>query len=153
MVRWLLQHGGDPLLKQSTGDTSLHLASSQGHIDVVRLFFGRPVEDKKCDDDKQWVSSHSLQTVVNTAGETAIVPAVRNGHADVVRLLLAMNSSVETKASNGRSLLMVAAEYGHENVCSLLLANKANIEFTHHGETPLTLAVWTGALEVVQLLL
>jgi ankyrin repeat protein len=153
MCRWLLLHGGDPLLKQSTGDTSLHLASSQGHLDVVRLFFGKPVEDKKDNRDRRWIDSHQLITTVNTAGESAVVPAVRNGHVDVVRLLLAENAHVDTKAANGRSLLMIASEQGHENVCALLLHQKANIEFTHIGETPLTCAVWTGVTEVVQLLL
>ncbi|SDU12603.1 ankyrin repeat domain-containing protein [Halopseudomonas salegens] len=41
VVQILLEHGGDPTIRDQTGKTSLELAREKGHADIVDLFEGR----------------------------------------------------------------------------------------------------------------
>lgn len=76
-VEYLLQHGGDPNVKDHAGWTPLHEACNHGHLKVVELLLQH-------------------KALVNTTGyqnDSPLHDAAKNGHLDIVKLLLSYGAS------------------------------------------------------------
>ena len=131
-----LLRGTDVEAKNDNGLTALMLASSKGHLEIVRLLIeaGANVNAKRDD----W---------------TALMSASRNGHAQVVRLLVDAGADVNTKGSDGWTPLMLASWEGHLEVVRLLVDAGADVNTKgSDGWTALMWASLKGHLEVVRLL-
>jgi ankyrin repeat protein len=87
VVKLLLERGADPVIATRTGWTPLMEASSQGHLEVVRVLLGHPSA-------KATINHHR-----DDYGRTALWWACFNGRGEVVRELLE-NGADPTIASN-----------------------------------------------------
>uniref|UniRef100_A0A8C3G4A9 Ankyrin repeat domain 39 n=1 Tax=Cyclopterus lumpus TaxID=8103 RepID=A0A8C3G4A9_CYCLU len=104
-VKFLVQKGTDPNLRDSAGYTALHYASRSGHHPVCQFL----LETGAC---------ASPQT---SGGATPLHRSAYCGRLDVVRLLLHHRADPMICDDDGASPLHKAAEQGHEEVCELLL--------------------------------
>ncbi|KAM9858457.1 ankyrin repeat domain-containing protein 39 [Aulostomus maculatus] len=104
-VKYLIQKGTHPNLRDSSGYTALHYASRSGHLAVCECL----LEKGAC---------ASPQT---PGGATPLHRSAYCGHADVVGLLLHHRADPMLCDDDGASPLHKAAEQGHEEVCQMLL--------------------------------
>jgi uncharacterized protein len=92
VARVLLERGADPTIVDRWGRTPMMLASSQGHLEDVRLLLGHP----------------SAKATTNRRGhnrETALWKACFYGHAGVARLLLASGADPTIADKNGTTAM------------------------------------------------
>ncbi|EFX03632.1 nacht and ankyrin domain containing protein [Grosmannia clavigera kw1407] len=80
--------------------------------------------------------------------------AAASGNEAAMSMHLDVGADIESKDSNGRTLLSLAAMKGRRSVVTLLIKAGANIESQdNEGWTPLSLAVANGHEAVTELLL
>ncbi|MCP4745730.1 MAG: hypothetical protein GY874_06250, partial [Desulfobacteraceae bacterium] len=146
--KWL-DAGADVDVNQvdNDGQTPLHRAAKEGHIDVVDALLLHPGADvNKADDEGwtplNWAAEEGHTDVVNALlshpgidvnqandnGWTPVYRAARNGHIEVVKLLLSHPNSCDkievNKADDeGWTPLNWAAEEGHTDVVNALLSH------------------------------
>ncbi|GBB99504.1 hypothetical protein RclHR1_03540023 [Rhizophagus clarus] len=99
-------------LKDDQGNTALHMASANGHLEIVRFII-------------QTLGS-SLKKIVNTQNDSGNTPlhwSALNGHEKVVELLIKNGSDAKTKNRAGRTPMFEAQQNNHEKVVEFLLAN------------------------------
>jgi len=104
VVEQLLRAGAQSEAANKKGGTALVTASSEGHVEVVRLLLAAGAD-------------------VNAAynnGHTSLIAAASHGHEGVVRLLL--NAGADTAATNkkGMDAAALATEGGHDAIARLL---------------------------------
>uniref|UniRef100_A0A1I7RUI2 Ankyrin-2 n=1 Tax=Bursaphelenchus xylophilus TaxID=6326 RepID=A0A1I7RUI2_BURXY len=122
----------------SNGLNALHLASKEGHNEVVRELIRRGAE----------VDSSTRK------GNTALHIASLAGQDIIVTILVENGANVNAQSLNGFTPLYMAAQENHENVVRYLLAHGANQALaTEDGFTPLAVALQQGHDRVVALLL
>ncbi|CAG2256755.1 unnamed protein product [Mytilus edulis] len=134
----------DTTIKNICGESGLHLASGNGHIEVVKLLVDVGM---------------NLNDTTN-AGSTPLHMACRKGQFDIVKYLLdlngkALNSRVDTsiKETDGWSALHTACSNGHLEVVKLLIDVGMNLnDTTKNNSTPLHMACQNGHYETVKYL-
>lgn len=168
LVELLLRSKADWNAIDNSKLTALHLASLNGHADIVRKLLEIPEVDTNAQDEQN---------------ETALHLAVKNGHQSTIEWLLAYFANVNAKdkkgftplhlaagrrgptivklilggkdievdarANNGRTPLMQACNRAAfpdcEKIVKLLLEKGADASASdHNGETPLFLSAWAG---------
>ena len=105
--------------KNKDGETALMLASSEGHLEMVKLL------------------------VENGADYTnALRLASREGHLEIVKLLIENGANINAKDNDGETALMGASYNGHLEVVKYLIENGAdvNIKDNYYGITALDFA-------------
>ena len=126
--------------------TALHLAASQGHVEVVKelcIFF----------DDQS-----KLELVMNYETSDSYTPlliAAENGHAEMVKVLIKYGADVNKEDEDDYSTpLWIAAQDGHAEVVKVLIKAEADVNKTGQGDiTPLWIAAGNEHVEVVQVLI
>ncbi|ESZ93593.1 hypothetical protein SBOR_6022 [Sclerotinia borealis F-4128] len=91
-------------------NTSLHLASSLGHLDVASLLLS--------------LGHESLSISLNEEHQTALMLAACAGHTDLVNLLCSQGSAVSgilRRDMRGRDAIMYASRGGHDTCLQILL--------------------------------
>ncbi|KAH8977589.1 hypothetical protein EDB86DRAFT_3249747 [Lactarius hatsudake] len=117
--------------------TSLHVASKEGRLDVVRLLIGRG-EDVNCRDEQ---------------GHTPLALSSQSEHLEVVRLLLDHGADLDTTCQNRLTALHNASSQGYFEIVQLLIERGANVNAVgHNGFTPLQGARLNKKNKVIQLL-
>ncbi len=140
IAKLLLEKGADPTAKTSYGENALHIASRNGHEQVVQLIL---LAEDKIDVNTK-----------NSRGETELHVAAAGGHVKVVRLLLENGADIEAKTGRGCTALYLAAEAGKTTVVDVLLEKHADfLAEDWKGTTALDQATWRGHEEIVQKLL
>jgi ankyrin repeat protein len=120
------------------GATALIIASSNGHVDVVRTLLNKG-------------AGIDLGT---DKGATALMVAAEQGNLEVVRALLDKGAAVNVQDKDGATALMTASSRGRIQVVQALLDKGAEVNLkTHQGATALIWASAAGDLEVVRTLL
>lgn len=136
-VKFLLEAGVDYLTVDSTGETALHLAAVNGHVDAAKLLI-----------DFDGPSKVALRKV-NKENEAPIHWAALKGHTAVLKLFIQKGGD-EMKEFSGKNLdrpLHYTALNNHEQATSFLLnANASTLAQNADGETPLHLAAKRGSL-------
>ncbi|KAG9408444.1 hypothetical protein AC1031_021683 [Aphanomyces cochlioides] len=125
--------------KQATRATALHVASSEGHLEVV----------------EELISHGATVDVTDKDGQTPLHLAAQNGHAHVVKMLLDHGATADAVRHVTRDTpLHLAAMNKHLAVVQELLAHGANADagdWTHRGA--LYLAAHRGRVDIVKELL
>jgi len=141
-VRNLLAAGANPNQLDEAGDTALHVAALQGHLDVVNALLEGGA-DANAKDARGW---------------TPIFKAAYNheldcGFAPVVQALIDAGADVNARIFFGLTPLMLAAGGGEAAVCAALLAGGAEVKAANEGGiTALMMAKERFYVDVINLL-
>jgi ankyrin repeat protein len=97
VVRLLLERGADPTIATGRGSTPLMAASSQGHLEVVRLLLGHP-------------APRPPSTTAMTRRPTALWWACYMGRGGVVRALLESGADPTIADNDGTTPMAIAKQ-------------------------------------------
>jgi len=173
LVKQALQNGANVEATDNEGSTPLHLASSEGHLDIVQYLstshganaantdnWGNTPLHKACmngqlDVERYLLTYHgaNLEAADNNEGKTPLLEACWCGHLAVVQELVARGANLEATDNDGWTPLHCACNWGQHDVAQFLLVScgGANLEATDDdGMTPLHLACYQENLAVVQ---
>ncbi|KAL0964710.1 hypothetical protein UPYG_G00327890 [Umbra pygmaea] len=120
------------------GGLALHLASKEGHVEVVA----------------ELIKLGANVDAATKKGNTALHIASLAGQVDVVKELVTNGANVNSQSQNGFTPLYMAAQENHLDVVRYLLDNGSTQSIaTEDGFTPLAVALQQGHDQVVSLLL
>jgi len=138
-VKQLLEQKADTEVKNSAGQTPLHVACEKGFTAGVRLL----------------INQRANVDATDIYQNTPLHHISRIGNLECMELLVGKNADVEAKDCNGRTPLHLTCENGKNVDCvKFLLLKKANIEAQdRNGWTPLHVAGFHGNADCIQLLL
>ncbi|KAM3868092.1 uncharacterized protein ankdd1b [Diretmus argenteus] len=121
-----------------SGDTPLHLAARNGHLDAVELL----------------LLNFDTRDEVNMAGETALYQAAESAHEECVLALLEAGCDPNVLTMAKCSVLHPVSERGDTSLLKLLLDHQAQMDFQNeHLEAPLHLAVKNCHIPAIHCLL
>ena len=115
MVKFLLDHSGDPNAIDKDNKTPLHFAAENGCLNIVRLL----VESSK--DVKSYVNS------TNSNQDTALHLAAREGKCEVLKVLINFSSDRRLENKNGKTAKQLALDAGCKEI-QLLFAKFEDVE-------------------------
>merc|ERR1719245_1295542 len=101
----LVAAGANVNIADDHGDTPLMIASSHGHLSIVKLLY-----------------DHEADVTA-----VALIRAARNGHLDIVKYLVENGSDINVKDNYGVTAMMYAAWYDHLEIVKYLVENGADI--------------------------
>jgi ankyrin repeat protein len=109
-VRSLLASGNSPNDVEENGRTGLHIAATNGNIQIVAILIkaGAKVDQR------------------DNIGETPLDNAAEHNHAEILKLLLDVGAAIDSQDRNGMTPLMLAARAGQIEIVRTLLARGAN---------------------------
>lgn len=120
------------------GNSLLHEASHNGHLEVVQLL----------------ISSGADVKDTNKYRTTPLHEASRHGHKEVVQILLSAGADISCTDNVGCSPLHWVSWYGPLEMVKYLILSGADANSTNaHATTPLHYASTSGNLEIVKYLL
>lgn len=139
MRDYLLKHGANPNIGDTSGRTPLLYAAGEGNLSQVQnlLSYGANVN------------------VTDNDGDTPLIESADAGRLKIIKILLAHGADVNAKGFLGFSALARTTGYNN-NIKSmkLLLAHGADVNTRNSsGDTPLHAAVYCGRTEAMQILL
>ncbi|KAK3607466.1 hypothetical protein CHS0354_015615 [Potamilus streckersoni] len=131
MVKLLLKHGANPLVKDNQGQTAFHVASRFGHIPVLEVLF-----------------SHGVDVdIPNIQCETGLVCAAAHGKFETVLFLLSKGANPNKPNHSGIFPIHYAAGSGNDIVTSSIIENGGDIHVLDAlGNTPLHVAASRGQM-------
>ena len=88
----LLQFGANPIIQNSVGETCLHWACTNDHVEVVKLLL-------------QAGSNKADPSIQNSMGHTCLHLACIYGHVGVVKLLLENNVDPNIQDNDGNTCM------------------------------------------------
>lgn len=136
----LIQHGALADTEDIAGDTPLHLAAWEGHIDVAAVL----IKDGSVD----------VNRLSGRDGNAPLFCAIAVRSIDVVRLLLRHEAHLSVKAADDTYALHQAAITAQPAMCALLLERGSFVDCKdREGNTPLHYAATIGHVKTVTFLL
>jgi ankyrin repeat protein len=143
-ARILLEHGADPALKNSQGQTPLMSAVMTGEEKLVNLMLHHPTYGRQ----------NSELNTTDFIGNTPLMISAAHGFLEIVKLLLELGAKVENRNRWQESALILAASKGFREIVNLLIQYGADFHAEDVNEkTALLRAAQNGHLFVVELLL
>ncbi|XP_056195449.1 ankyrin repeat domain-containing protein 26-like isoform X2 [Falco biarmicus] len=151
--------------------TPLHLASANGHVNVVTYLVENNCKLNLTDGDNRSplmkaVQCHQEECVAillehganphlaDADGNTALHLAVRCPNTTVAGLLLEYNANIDAQNKEGYTPLILAISEHHEDIAEFLLQKGADVHARDHCErTPLMTAASGGVLNLIKVLL
>ncbi|XP_043944642.1 E3 ubiquitin-protein ligase MIB2-like [Protopterus annectens] len=154
------------------GKTALHVASHQGHIDIVKMLLEAKADVEVQDDNGDramhfatYGNEHEVSKLlikhgasvnsVNSARQTPLHVAAQKGYAEVVRVLCYNKCDVNIQDADGNTPLHLAVDHNYEEIIELLTAVKSlNCSLVNYiGYNPLHTAALKGSKVGVQRIL
>ncbi|KAL3726228.1 hypothetical protein ACJRO7_031161 [Eucalyptus globulus] len=125
-----------------SGNSLFHIAAGIENADILRALL-EVIPDKR------------LAAEANHRGDTALHVAARAGRTHSAELLLGCGSIVPMANDGGNTALHEAVKNGYSRLTSLLLSRGSRAVYPENkeGKCPLYLAVETGNLEILKLLM
>ncbi len=122
---------------EECGVTPLHLASSIGYIDIIRMLLEKGADINAQDNYGQtplyYASGQNNVEIVrmlleggadieakDKSGETVLYQAVRSKNAEMIELLLNRGADIEAKDNSGETALDLAARYEYHDIAVML---------------------------------
>ena len=96
------------------GETGLHLASMNGHLNIVKCL----------------IEANANIEAKDNNGYTPLLLACQKGHFAVVKFLIEEKANIEANTNYGTTPLLLACQYGHLEILKLLIQNEANVHAT-----------------------
>lgn len=149
-VKQLIEQQGVNVNAKYAGGTALMLASTEGHLEIVKYLISKGA-DINAKSDKGWTA------LMAASGE--------KGHLDVVKYLISKGADINARNDDGRTALMNAATYsGNLEIVKALVEGKGGLLSVFskgvdvnakddNGETALMGACGNGHLEIVKYLI
>ena len=171
ITKFLLEKGANKEAKNSSGETSLLVATRRGHLDIVKLLLEKDANIEAKNQHEYTPLLMAIQRghleivqlllekdanieAKNRLEYTPLLLAIQRNEVEIAKLLVEMGANKEYKDKNGMTPLLRAVEINRLDIAGLLLGEGANIEAqTEKGETSLLVATQKGHLGVVKLLL
>jgi ankyrin repeat protein len=164
LVKQLLERKANPNLAGHDGATALILAAQNEQPEIIKLLLdNRAVPD--AEDNNGWTAlstasyrgnARSALILANrsrTDVSRSLLFAVLSEHKDVVKILLDSGAEVDTRASDGRTPLILAASKGNKEIVNMLLQAGADPTLTDQkGATAESTAAAKGFQEIAELL-
>ncbi|CAG8568997.1 9843_t:CDS:10, partial [Gigaspora rosea] len=158
-VQELIKSGAKITIKMIDGLGPIHLASKSGNLDILEELLKKNAQNEKLK-EQDMINKESL---VGTNVETEIIKRLIEARANVNRRIIVKTPNMEYLYSNSKTLkiyyplglclLTRDTQIGLE-IASILIKNGAHsAQFDYDYNTILHLAVQTGKLEFVKLLL
>ncbi len=117
---------------------SLHTASSEGKVDVVKTLLDQDAD----------INSR------NASYNTPLHIAAFNGNIEVTRLLIERGAEVDSRNYVGWTPLLKASQAGHVEISRMLIDRGANVNARKYDYwTPIHFSAYNGYPELVELLL
>ena len=138
------------MTRNNDGDTPLHYAARNNHLEVVRYF----INEQHCDPMID-TTMLPIDTRYND-GDIPLHYAARNNHLEVVRYFInEQHCDPMTRDNKGDTPLHIACRYGHLNIAQYLIseAHRNSSCENNDGDTPLHLACNYKHAHIVQYLL
>ena len=104
VVKFLLDHSGDPNAIDKSNNTPLHFAAENGYLSIVRLL----VESSK--DVKSYVNS------TNSNQDTALHLAARKGKCEVLKVLINFSCDRRLENKDGKTAKQLALDAGCKEI-------------------------------------
>lgn len=137
-VEFLLKNVANIFLRNSKGDTALHIAAENGQKNIITAL----IKNEK-----------SLIEEKTENGATALYIASQHGHVSAVEELLSFGANPDNDNPRGISPLMMASVQGHCQVVDILINHHASLDVTNiDGATALHFAVSYQHPTIVKLL-
>ena len=134
----IVEHSEDVNARGFDEETSLHVASRCGHVDVAQLLLEHGADTEAQDDLKF----------------TPLVLASQVGDEGIARVLLEHGADTESRDYRERTPLLLASEFGNVGVARVLLEHGADTEARDEGGwSSLELASFHGSVDVARILL
>jgi ankyrin repeat protein len=126
IVKYLVTERGVDVNFQSSGITSLHLASRNGHFDVVEFLVKKGAEVNKQED----------KTLL-----TALHYAARRGFLKIIKFLIDNGANSNLRDKQGKSCLHYSVIFGDVEVVEYLTEKVEDVNpVDAEGNTPISLA-------------
>ncbi|CRG83432.1 Ankyrin-1 [Talaromyces islandicus] len=139
--------------------TALHLAASEGRLDILEHII-KHLEDKDKDTDSDEITVQGLLSIKDSHGATPLHHAAAQGHANIVHMLISLESRYSCShilALDGYRDYPIhpAVRSGHLEVVELLLGEEgfAGDQLKHGGKDgacAIHLAILHGHIDLVQ---
>ncbi|XP_049803906.1 serine/threonine-protein phosphatase 6 regulatory ankyrin repeat subunit B-like [Schistocerca nitens] len=141
-VEILLAAGANPTAKDNKGNTPLHIASSVGNVEVMKLLIKAGIDFTLKDiagqtsfdwtpsaegvDHPPHLANQKKVEIINGKNNEGLTPLMLAAGKDVVSLLLREGASISVEDHNGRTPLQAAIDHGSHHVVRLLWAAGSN---------------------------
>ena len=163
-VRLCLALGADPN-RQFTGETALHRAAGNDHLEIVQLLLQRGADPNAsdCDMHTPLMNAQSLECVdlllnagadINAFDCTGATVVQHHHDPEILDRLTAAGAAFDSPPESLNSLILSAARDGDLELLDYLLRNEVDVNApTHLRMTPLMAAAERGHAEVLRRLI
>lgn len=168
-ISLLLEHGAEPNLIESNGDTALHIAAGEANTQVCKLLLEHGAH-VNATNSRGLIALHraayAYDEYETTAcllehgaevdardflGWTALHFAANGGYRSICSTLLECKADVNAKTLSGHTALHLAIESTGRGICRILLEHGADVNAKNaDGRTPVQLAVSAGDHDLLQ---
>lgn len=162
-LRYLILKGADTNLQDKDGKTAMHIAASEGKVDVFNVLAAAganaAIKDYSGKTALDYAAKQIRPTLEVTIAQTAIdknkalFELVGTSSTNAVSKLIDSGANVNAVNSRGQTPLIVAANNNDANMVHLLLAKGANPDLRDkNGDTAIKIATKNGNAELAQII-